>query len=130
MNVLLDTHVFLWWIEDNPRLSSRAREVIADGENMVFVSAASGREIAIKARLGKLSLPENEALDRFISDQLQVNAFQVLPVQLSHALHVYTLPLLHRDPFDRLLVAQSQVEKMPLVTGDDQIARYRVQVIW
>lgn len=130
MNVLLDTHVFLWWIEDNPRLSSRAREVIADGENMVFVSAASGWEIAIKARLGKLSLPENEALDRFISDQLQVNAFQVLPVQLSHGLHVYTLPLLHRDPFDRLLVAQSQVEKMPLVTGDDRIARYRVQVIW
>lgn len=130
MNVLLDTHVFLWWIEDNPRLSPRAREVIANGENMIFLSAASGWEIAIKASLGKLRLPENEALDRFILDQLQVNAFQVLPVQLGHALQVYALPPLHWDPFDRLLVAQSQVENMPLVTGDAQIGRYGAQVIW
>ena len=130
MNVLLDTHVFLWWIEANPRLSPRAREIIADGDNAVFLSAASGWEIAIKARLGKLRLSENEVLDRFIFDQLQVNAFQALPIQLSHALHVYTLPPLHRDPFDRLLVTQSQLERMPLVTGDAQIARYAVQVIW
>ncbi len=130
MNVLIDTHVFLWWIKDDPRLSLRAREVIADGNNAVFFSAASGWEIAIKARLGKLRVSDNKTLDRFIFDQLQVNAFQTLPVQLSHALRVYTLPPLHRDPFDRLLVAQSQLEKMPLVTGDAQIARYAVEIIW
>ena len=130
MNVLIDTHVFLWWIEDDPRLSLRAREVIADGNNAVFFSAASGWEIAIKARLGKLRLSDDEPLDRFIFEQLQVNAFQTLPIQLSHVLHVYALPPLHRDPFDRLLVAQSQLERMPLVTGDTQIARYAAEVIW
>ncbi|RME53109.1 MAG: type II toxin-antitoxin system VapC family toxin [Caldilineae bacterium] len=130
MNVLLDTHAFLWWIEDNPRLSPRARTLIADSDNGVYVSAASGWEIAIKARLGKLRLSDEIPLERFLLDQLRVNAFQVLPVQMSHALHVYTLPSLHRDPFDRLLIAQSRVEGMPLVTGDAQIANYEVQVVW
>lgn len=130
MNVLLDTHAFLWWIEDNPRLSPRARSLIGDSENGVYVSAASGWEIAIKARLGKLRLSEDGSLERFILDQLQVNAFQALPVQMSHALHVSTLPPLHRDPFDRLLIAQSRLEGMPLITGDAQIAGYEVQIFW
>jgi len=128
MNVLLDTHVFLWWIDDNPRLSSRACEIISNASNAIFLSAASGWEIAIKARLGKLTLPD--ALERFIADQLVVNAFSSLPIQLSHALHVYTLPAIHRDPFDRILVAQSQLEDMPILTADSQIARYPVKVIW
>jgi PIN domain nuclease of toxin-antitoxin system len=128
MNVLLDTRAFLWWVDDNSKLSPRAREIISDAGNALFLSAASGWEIAIKARLGKLTLPDD--LERFIADQLVTNAFSSLPIQLSHALHVYTLPAHHRDPFDRILVAQSQLEDMPILTADPQIAQYPVQVIW
>ncbi len=128
MNVLLDTHAFLWWIDNNPKLSSRAREIISDAGNAIFLSAVSGWEIAIKTRLGKLTLPGD--LERFIADQLAANAFSGLPIQLSHALHVYTLPAIHRDPFDRILVAQSQLEDMPILTADLQIAKYPVEVIW
>ena len=128
MNVLLDTHAFLWWIDNNPKLSSRAREIISDAGNAIFLSAASGWVFAIKARLGKLTLPGD--LERFIADQLAANAFSGLPIQLSHALHVYTLPAIHRDPFDRILVAQSQLEDMPILTVDLQIAKYPVEVIW
>jgi len=128
MEVLLDTHVFLWWIEDNPRLSPLAREVIGDANNDVFLSAASGWEIAIKARLGRLKLPDSP--ERFVAEQLAINAFSSLPIRLSHALHVYALPPIHRDPFDRILVAQSRLEDMPILTADPQIARYSVEVLW
>lgn len=128
MNVLLDTHAFLWWIDNNPKLSSRASGIISDAGNAIFLSAVSGWEIVIKARLGKLTLPDD--LERFIADQLVTNAFSGLPIQLSHALHVYTLPPIHRDPFDRILVAQSQLEDMPILTADLQIAKYSVEVIW
>jgi PIN domain nuclease of toxin-antitoxin system len=128
MNVLLDTHAFLWWIDNNPKLSSCASGIISDAGNAIFLSAVSGWEIAIKARLGKLMLPGD--LERFIADQLAANAFSGLPIQLSHALHVYTLPAIHRDSFDRILVAQSQLEDMPILTADLQIARYPVEVIW
>lgn len=128
MNVLLDTHTFLWWIDDDPRLSPRAREIIGNADNTVFLSAASGWEIAIKARLGRLRLPDE--LARFIAEQMTVNAFRALPISLSHALHVYTLPAHHRDPFDRLLVAQSQLEGLPILTADPQIVQYPVQVLW
>ena len=128
MNALLDTHTFLWWITDNAELSPRAREVIGDGDNTLYVSAASGWEIAIKAKLGRLQLPDNPA--RFVAEHMSLNAITSLPIQLSHALHVYTLPNHHRDPFDRMLVAQSQLEKLPIVTKDPQIGRYSVEVIW
>ncbi|HEX9441358.1 MAG TPA: type II toxin-antitoxin system VapC family toxin [Roseiflexaceae bacterium] len=128
MKALLDTHAFLWWITDDPRLSSRVRELTGDSTNTLFLSAASGWEIAIKAQLGKLQLPDN--LERYIADQLSLNGFESLPIQLRHALHVYTLPDLHRDPFDRILVAQSQLEQLPILTVDPQIARYGVDVIW
>jgi PIN domain nuclease of toxin-antitoxin system len=128
MNVLLDTHAFLWWIADNPELSSRAREVMGDGDNVLLLSAASGWEIAIKSKLGRLQLPDNP--DRFVSEHMSINAMTSLPIQLSHALHVYSLPDHHRDPFDRILVAQSQLEKLPIVTRDPQITRYSVEVIW
>jgi PIN domain nuclease of toxin-antitoxin system len=128
MKVLLDTHTFLWWITDSPRLSARAREVIHDSDNELFFSAASGWEIAIKAQLGRLQLPDN--LEQFIVEQLALNAILVLPIQLRHALHVYTLPQHHRDPFDRMLVAQSQVENLSLLTADPQITQYEVAIIW
>jgi PIN domain nuclease of toxin-antitoxin system len=128
MKALLDTHAFLWWITDDARLSSRVRELTGDSTNTLFLSAASGWEIAIKAQLGKLQLPDN--LERYIADQLSLNGFESLPIQLRHALHIYTLPDLHRDPFDRILVAQSQLEQLPILTVDPQIARYGVDVIW
>ena len=128
MKVLLDTHTFLWWIIDSPRLSARAREVIRDSDNELFFSATSGWEIAIKAQLGRLQLPDN--LEQFIVEQLALNAILVLPIQLRHALHVYTLPQHHRDPFDRMLVAQSQVENLSLLTADPQITQYEVATIW
>ena len=128
MRALLDTHVFLWWITDDQRLSSQVREIIADGTNEILFSAASGWEIAIKTRLGRLQLPDNPEI--FISEQLELNAIEVLPVQIGHALHVYQLPSHHRDPFDHLLIAQAQLEKLPILTADPQISRYPVEVIW
>lgn len=128
MKALLDTHVFLWWITDDQRLSSRVREIIADGTNEILFSAASGWEIAIKTRLGRLQLPDDPKI--FIPEQLELNAIEVLPVQIGHALHVYQLPSHHRDPFDHLLIAQAQLEKLPILTADPQISRYPVEIIW
>lgn len=128
MRALLDTHTFLWWITGDRRLSPRTREIISDGENELFLSAASGWEMAIKAGLGKLSLPGSPGA--FISGQLAVNAIQTLPVRMDHALHVLELPGYHRDPFDRLLIAQARLEDMPILTADPQIGRYPVKVIW
>lgn len=128
MKVLLDTHTFLWWITDNPQLPSRAREIMEAGDTEMFLSAASGWEIVIKSRLGRLKLPAD--LQSFMAEQLRINAIQVLSIQMTHALHVATLPDYHRDPFDRMLVAQSQLERLPILTGDPLIAQYAVTVIW
>ena len=128
MKALLDTHAFLWWITDDPQLSRRARDIIGDGENELFLSAASGWEMAIKARLGKLDLPDN--LEAFIPQQISLNAIDILPIQMSHALHVHKLPQHHRDPFDRMIVSQAQLEDLPILTTDPQIAQYPVQTIW
>lgn len=128
MRVLLDTHVFLWWITDDERLSPRAREVMVEGRNTLVLSAASGWEMAIKARLGRLSVAGDFA--SFLSEQLALNGIDTLPVTMAHALHVYELPAYHRDPFDRLLVAQALLEGIPIVTADPEIARYPVEVIW
>ena len=128
MHFLLDTHTFLWWITDDPHLSERARQVISDPENDIFLSAASGWEMAIKTQLGKLQLPDH--FEQFIAEQLFRNNITSLPVMMSHALHVQSLPLHHRDPFDRLLIAQSQLEKMPIITTDSVFADYDVEIVW
>ncbi|HAA33827.1 MAG TPA: PIN domain nuclease [Firmicutes bacterium] len=128
MRALLDTHVFLWWITDSPKLSSRAREIISDGGNTLYLSAASGWEMVVKARLGKLELPGNPVA--FIFEQLSANDIIELPVRMNHTLHVYSLPPHHRDPFDRLLVSQAQLEILPIISADKQIAEYDVKVIW
>jgi len=128
MRALLDTHTFIWWITDDPRLSPRVREIIGNGKNELFLSAASGWEMAIKAKLGRLQL--SDSLERFIPEQMALNAIESLPVKMSHALHVYKLPDHHRDPFDRMLIAQAQLENMPILTVDPQISRYPVKVIW
>ena len=128
MKALLDTHAFLWWITDDVRLSPRARTVIADGDNELFFSAASGWKIAIKARLGKIQLPSDPA--SFVPKQLRINAVEPLAVQMTHALHVYLLPKHHRDPFDRILVAHAQVDRMAIITADQQITQYAVEILW
>ncbi len=128
MKVLLDTHTFLWWINDDPQLSYEARQIITDGENILFLSAASGWEIAIKTGLGRLVLPAD--ITSFLFEQLSINAISPLPVQMNHALHVYTLPDFHRDPFDRMLIAQAQVEGLPILTADRKFTSYQVEIIW
>lgn len=128
MKALLDTHTFLWWNLDAPQLSDRAREFIGDGRNEIFFSAASAWEIAIKFSRGRLELPEPP--DSYVASRLSQHRFTPLPIQLSHALQVYKLPDIHQDPFDRLLVAQSQLEGFPLLSTDAEIARYGVAIIW
>jgi PIN domain nuclease of toxin-antitoxin system len=128
MRILLDTHAFLWWITNDHRLSQRSIELISDGSNELLFSAASGWEIAIKAGLGRLDVPD--PLDRFVSEHLFRNHIGVLPMQLSHALHVVALPQFHRDPFDRLLVAQARVEGLSLLSSDKVFEDYDVDVLW
>jgi PIN domain nuclease of toxin-antitoxin system len=124
----LDTHAFLWWITEDRRLSARAHKALADGGNDLLLSGASGWEIAIKASLGRITLPVPIA--RFLSEQLQRNGIGTLPIEMRHALRVHAIPLLHRDPFDRLLVAQAQLEKLRILTSDPQIAQYDVETLW
>ena len=128
MRVLLDTHAFLWWTTDDDRLSTLAREATGAKENQVFVSAASGWEIITKSRIGRLTLPQ--PVDGFIAQHLEENAFQPLSITMRHAFELEALPGLHRDPFDRMLIAQSIAEEMPLVTGDQAIRAYPVSTIW
>ncbi|MEI6443260.1 MAG: type II toxin-antitoxin system VapC family toxin [Nostocales cyanobacterium ELA583] len=128
MRALLDTHAFIWWVTDDSQLSSIAYSIIADPSNELFLSSASAWEIVIKVRLGKLSLPEPP--ETYIPSRLRINKFQSLPIQMIHALQVANLPDLHRDPFDRIIIAQSQVEKMSILTVDSQIIQYPVDIIW
>jgi PIN domain nuclease of toxin-antitoxin system len=128
MKALLDTHTFLWWNTDDGQLSALAREIIANGDNEIYVSAASAWEISIKAARGRLVLPEEPGA--YIAKRLQVNHFQPLPIQISHAAQVYVLPRHHDDPFDRLLVAQAQMEKLALLTVDPDIQKYEVETVW
>jgi PIN domain nuclease of toxin-antitoxin system len=128
LKVLLDTHAFLWWVRDDQRLSARAREILDDTGNELLFSVASGWEIAIKARLGKLRASED--LGAYLSTQLRDNAMRVLPIYLSHAVRVADLPIHHHDPFDRLLVAQAMVEELPLLSRDPIVSLYPVEVIW
>jgi PIN domain nuclease of toxin-antitoxin system len=128
MKLLLDTHTFLWWNTEDPQLSARARELIADGQNGIFLSAASAWEISIKTAKGKLVLPEVPA--HYILSRMGLYRFQPLPVHISHAVRVHDLPHYHDDPFDRMLIAQSQVEAIPLISADAEIQKYEVEVIW
>lgn len=128
MKALLDTHVFLWWITDAPQLPPHIRELIADGGNELFLSAASCWEIAIKARLGKITIPARP--DVYIADQMAENAVQGLPIEAGHAFQVFHLPLHHRDPFDRMLIAQAQLEHLPVITSDPLFSKYKVKTLW
>jgi len=119
MNLLLDTHVLLWWLDDNQALGKRARAAIADGKNLIFVSAAVIWEIRIKQALGKLILPAD------FRNVLEQQPFQSLAVTAEHAHALEGLPFHHRDPFDRILIAQARSEGFTLVTRDPVFARYK-----
>jgi len=121
--LLLDTHVLLWWLADDPRLGGKASAAIREGKNQVYVSAASAWEASIKKALGKLEMPED--LDNIVEDE----RFLKLPISFYHGQVAGQLPPHHRDPFDRMLVAQAQTEGLTIVTADADIALYDVKVI-
>jgi PIN domain nuclease of toxin-antitoxin system len=124
MDLLLDTHIFLWWDTSSPELGPKASAAIADPDNRVFVSAASAWEIAIKRKLGHLAYIGSPA------QAIEANGFTALPITARQAELVETLELIHRDPFDRLLIAQSLDRNLVLVTADGQIKQYPVTVLW
>jgi PIN domain nuclease of toxin-antitoxin system len=128
MKLLLDTHAFLWFIIGNPSLSRNARESIEDQAHEKFLSAASVWEIAIKTSIGKLSL--SAPLDVLIPEQLSLNGFRPLNINTAHAAAVASLPLRHRDPFDRLLIAQAIAEHMEIVSSDSAFDAYGITRLW
>lgn len=128
MRLLLDTHALLWFLKDDPQLSVAAKSLILDPANHKVVSVASCWEIAIKAAIGKLTLAEPCGV--LLSRELPRNGFDLLAIELHHATHVELLPDHHKDPFDRLLAAQSLLEAVPLVSADAQFDAYGVNRCW
>jgi len=128
VKVLLDTHAFLWWLFDDPNLSPSARKCIRKRENTVFVSAASAWEISTKHRLGKLS--EAEVVVTQFSRLLKKAGMEALDVGVEHALLAGAFAVAHRDPFDRMLAAQSRLENLPLLTRDPALAMFDIDLIW
>ena len=123
MNILLDTHVLIWALENNPTLSTSARSSITRARNMVFVSSVSIWEIGIKKNLGKLETPDN------LQEEIKLHRFTPLPINYDHAELAGKLPDIHKDPFDRMLIAQAITERLRLVTRDEWIARYDVEIL-
>lgn len=121
--LLLDTHVLLWWLTDSEELGTKAKEAIADPNNQVYVSAASTWEISIKRSLGKLQAPDD--MSRFIEEE----GFTSLPITPYHGDQAGQLPDLHKDPFDRMLIAQAQAEGLVIITHDEAVTQYPVRVL-
>ena len=128
MRALLDTSAFLWFISGSDRLSDTARNHIADMDNDLVLSIASLWKIAIKTNLGKLELAK--PFDQLIPDQLEQNAIEILPMTLHHLATVAHLEFHHRDPFDRLIIAQGITEHLPVITSDTIFRKYPVEVMW
>ena len=121
--LLLDTHVLLWWLSDHTSLGSQARQAIGDPRNQVFISAVTGWEISIKKGLGKLTAPDD--MDRIVTDE----GFDELPISFFHGEQAGLLTEHHKDPFDRMLVAQAQAEGLVIVTSDKIISRYGIRTM-
>ncbi|MCK4765886.1 MAG: type II toxin-antitoxin system VapC family toxin [Candidatus Aminicenantes bacterium] len=128
MTYLLDTHVFLWWITDNPKLSREARKVISDPANDLFLSTAGIWEIMIKTKIRKIGLPENSK--EFIVDQISLNAINILNISIDHSFEIYSLPEIHKDPFDRMLIAQAKIEGLTIISADSFIRQYEINTYW
>ena len=123
MNLLLDTHVLIWVLENNSKLSEAAKAEIIKGENMVFVSAASIWEISIKQAIGKLVIPDN------LHQEIEKHRFTLLDINYDHAQLAGRLPNKHKDPFDRMLIAQAQLENLTLITADNNIHGYKIKLL-
>jgi PIN domain nuclease of toxin-antitoxin system len=128
MKLLLDTHVLLWWHDQPARLTETAYDAINDLGNDVFISVVNGWEIQIKAQLGKLTLPK--PLHVILQEEQVTNGFKLLPVTIAHVYTLDSFPLHHRDPFDRLLIAQAHQEGLTLVTHDPKLSPYSVSLLW
>jgi len=127
MKYLLDTHIFLWWVTDHPKLSENAGEIISNPLNEIFLSTASTWEMMIKSHIGKLTLPNSPQI--FIRDQIIQEQLKVLSITLEHTFALEELPMLHKDPFDRMLISQAISEKMVLITDDETIKMYPVTTL-
>jgi PIN domain nuclease of toxin-antitoxin system len=125
---LLDTHALLWWLLDDARLSAGARGAIADPNRLVYASVASVYEIALKAALRRLPIPG--PVESWLPGQLLINGIMAFAISSAHEARAGSLPMHHRDPFDRLLIAQAQEESLVLVTADPAFARYDVETLW
>ena len=128
MSFLLDTHTFLWIFQAPERLPKKVRKIITDSDNTLFLSTASGWEIGIKYHLGKLKLPQRP--DDFVPVNTRDRNILSLEIEMEQALRAASLPAYHKDPFDRMLIAQAQLKKLTVLTGAAQFNRYDVSVFW
>ena len=128
MKLLLDSHVFVWMHDAPQKLSRTVTNKITDATNQIYLSVASVWELQIKIKLGGFSF--SDKFETVIRQQQETNFLQILPVELSHALHLENLPLHHKDPFDRLLISQSVVENMTLVSADKRLSAYDLNLLW
>jgi PIN domain nuclease of toxin-antitoxin system len=128
VKILLDTCAFLWLVTDDSKLSGLAKDIFLDSNNELFLSAVTGFEITVKYSLGKLHLTEPPK--EFISNRMKANALTELPISLNHTLALQDLPWHHKDPFDRLLVAQAMVAQIPLLSSDEQLSAYSIKKLW
>lgn len=128
MKYLLDTHAFLWFVLDDTRISRKAKSTIKDSKNKIYFSAASAWEMAIKTKLDRMKIKGD--LEPFIIEQLSTNNFFPLSITISHSLYTERLPQVHKDPFDRIIIAQSILEDIPLISTDKTIRKYPTTVVW
>jgi PIN domain nuclease of toxin-antitoxin system len=128
MNILLDTHAFLWFVGGDPSLSRKARNAIEARENTSLLSMASAWELSIKSSIGKIVF--NEPFETFLPEQLRINGIGLFNIEWPHVSQVHSLPFHHRDPFDRLIIGQALVEDMAVVSNDGQFDAYGVKRIW
>lgn len=123
LKYLLDTQIFVRWMEGGKRLTKEIKTILENPRSVVYLSVASVWEMVIKKKLGKLRLPRNW------KETLKDSRFEILPITLDHTYSIESLPLIHRDPFDRMLIAQALVEKATLITGDSKIKKYKVPIL-
>ena len=123
MKYLLDTHVFIWWMEENKKLPAEIKSIIDDPFNNIFISVITPWEIVIKIKTKKLKVPKNYA------SYVLNGIFKLLPIEISHVLEVEKLPYIHKDPFDRILISQAKIEDLTLITSDQKIFKYKVSMI-
>jgi PIN domain nuclease of toxin-antitoxin system len=128
MKFIADTHAFIWFVTDSPQLGAPAKKLFESSENECLFSIASVWEIAVKTSLGKLSF--EKPLEQYLPEQMVANSIRVLDISLAHALRVANLPFHHRDPFDRMIIAQSLTENLPILSSDQVFDTYGIKRIW